>query len=40
MTIMLLIIGFLALGLAIELAAAAKAPSGYQDDSGFHFGDN
>jgi hypothetical protein len=25
-------------GLVLELYAAARAPLGYQDDSGFHFG--
>ena len=40
MTIALLSIGFIALGLAFELATAAKAPMGYQDETGFHFGRN
>ena len=40
MTIALLSIGFIALSLALELAAAARAPMGYQDETGFHFGNN
>lgn len=36
MAFALLIIGFLAGALAIDLSVAAKAPMGYQDATGFH----
>jgi hypothetical protein len=33
-----IIFGLVAAGLGIGLVAAAKAPLGYQDESGFHYG--
>ncbi len=38
MILFLLILGFGALVLTLGLSAAAKAPVGYQDEAGFHFG--
>jgi hypothetical protein len=38
MTTMFILSGLVAVGLIIELVAAARAPLGYQDENGFHFG--
>jgi hypothetical protein len=38
MIAVLSILGIAVTGLGIGLVAAAKAPLGYQDDTGFHFG--
>lgn len=38
MTVMLILLGLIAVGLIAELIAVARAPLGYQDESGFHFG--
>jgi len=38
MTTMFILSGLVAAGLIAELIVAARAPFGYQDDSGFHFG--
>jgi len=38
MTVMLILLALIAVGLISELIAVAKAPLGYQDESGFHFG--
>ena len=34
----LFILGFVAVGLVIALITAAKAPVGYEDETGFHYG--
>ncbi len=33
-----MVVGLVAAGLMVEVYAAATAPLGYQDESGFHFG--
>jgi hypothetical protein len=38
MIVAFVIFGLVAAGLGIGLVATAKAPLGYQDESGFHFG--
>ena len=38
MIVVLFIFGMIATGLGIGLVATALAPLGYQDDTGFHFG--
>ena len=38
MTDLLILLALGAGALLVELIAAAKAPLGYQDESGFHFG--
>jgi len=38
MTVILILSASVAVGLITELIAAARAPFGYQDESGFHFG--
>jgi hypothetical protein len=38
MTVMFTLLAFIAIGLITELIAVAKAPLGYQDENGFHFG--
>jgi hypothetical protein len=38
MTVLLIAVALVAAGLIVELIAAAKAPLGYQDENGFHFG--
>lgn len=38
MIVALFIVGFSTIGLAVGLMAAAKAPVGYQDETGFHYG--
>ncbi len=37
-TVTHILLAFTAVGLITELIAAARAPFGYQDASGFHFG--
>ena len=37
MVITLCIIGFSSLALALGLLVIAKAPAGYQDETGFHY---
>jgi len=37
-TFLLILLALAAAGLITELIAAATAPFGYQDDRGFHFG--
>lgn len=34
----LVILGFTAVGSVVAMIAATKAPMGYQDDAGFHYG--
>ena len=36
--VVLSIVALVAGGLVVELFAAARAPLGYEDESGFHFG--
>ena len=38
MTILLIAAGFVATGVFIGLFATATAPVGYEDETGFHFG--
>jgi hypothetical protein len=38
MITVLVILGFILAGMTISLIAAATAPVGYQDDTGFHYG--
>ncbi len=38
MTVLLIMLGWIAAGVIVELAAAALAPLGYQDETGFHLG--
>ena len=38
MIVAFIIFGLVAAGLGIGLVATAKAPLGYQDESGFHYG--
>ena len=38
MTVVLFAIGFVLAGLIIGLFATATAPMGYEDENGFHFG--
>ena len=38
MIVALIVFGFIALGLGVGLIATAAAPMGYQDESGFHYG--
>ena len=38
MIAVLIIVGLSAVGLGIGLIAAATAPAGYQDETGFHYG--
>jgi hypothetical protein len=38
MIAVLILFGLIAAGLGIGLVATAKAPVGYQDETGFHFG--
>lgn len=38
MTVVLFAIGFVLAGLIIGLFATATAPMGYEDETGFHFG--
>ena len=38
MTFLLILLALTSAGLITELLAAAAAPLGYQDESGFHFG--
>ena len=38
MIVALILFGFIAVGLGIGLVATAAAPLGYQDASGFHYG--
>jgi hypothetical protein len=38
MDVAISLLAFIAGGLSIELFAAARAPMGYQDESGFHLG--
>lgn len=38
MLAMLIVLTIFAAGLIIELITAARAPFGYEDESGFHFG--
>jgi len=38
MIALLLVIGFVAIGIVIGLFAATTAPVGYQDETGFHYG--
>lgn len=38
MTVLLSILAFSCLGLIVGLIAATRAPLGYEDESGFHFG--
>jgi hypothetical protein len=38
MIALLLVIGFVAVGIGIALFAATTAPVGYQDETGFHYG--
>ena len=38
MTAVLIILGIVTDGLILEWVAAARAPLGYQDENGFHFG--
>jgi len=38
MIVAFIIVGLVAAGLGIGLVATAKAPLGYQDESGFHYG--
>jgi len=38
MTAVLIIFGLIAVGLGIGLIVTATAPLGYQDETGFHFG--
>ena len=38
MTVVLILLAVFVAGLIAELIAAARAPLGYQDESGFHFG--
>jgi len=39
MTFLLIVLALTAAGLLTELIAASTAPLGYQDENGFHFGD-
>ena len=34
----IVILGFTVVGMALSMFVAAKAPVGYQDEKGFHFG--
>lgn len=38
MTVFFVLLAIFAAGLITELVAARRAPFGYQDESGFHFG--
>ena len=38
MIVVFLILGLVVVGLGIGLVATASAPLGYQDEAGFHFG--
>ncbi len=38
MTVFFILLAILAAGVITELVAASQAPFGYQDDQGFHFG--
>jgi len=38
MIAILAIVGFVAAGLIIGLVATSRAPYGYQDENGFHYG--
>lgn len=38
MTVFLILLAIFAAGLITELVAASRAPFGYQDEHGFHFG--
>ena len=38
MIVVLAILGFIALGLGIGVIATSIAPRGYEDEEGFHFG--
>ncbi|HEX5218814.1 MAG TPA: hypothetical protein VFZ59_04555 [Verrucomicrobiae bacterium] len=38
MTVFLILLAVFAAGLMTELVAASRAPFGYQDEHGFHFG--
>ena len=38
MSILIIAIGFIATGIFIGLFATSTAPLGYQDESGFHYG--
>jgi len=40
MTAFFILLALVAAGLMTELIAANQAPFGYQDESGFHFGDD
>ena len=40
MDVALSLLAFIAGGVTIELFTAARAPLGYQDERGFHFGAN
>jgi hypothetical protein len=38
MTVLMILLGWIAAGVIVELTAAALAPLGYQDETGFHLG--
>ena len=38
MTVLIILLAIFAAGLMAELVAASRAPFGYQDEHGFHFG--
>ncbi|MCX8091490.1 MAG: hypothetical protein N3I86_11290 [Verrucomicrobiae bacterium] len=38
MTVLMCILAFSGVGLLVGLMTAARAPLGYEDESGFHFG--
>lgn len=38
MTVLLCLLAFSGLGLLVGLITATRAPLGYEDESGFHFG--
>ena len=38
MTVLFITVALVVAGLIVEMIAAARAPLGYQDESGFHFG--
>ena len=38
LTVVFILLAVIAVGLITELVTAVRAPFGYQDESGFHFG--
>ena len=40
MTALIILLALVFAGLITEIVAASRAPFGYQDETGFHFGDS